>query len=197
VILGMEQVQEDVLKLEQSLGKLPEPIVKPFLIVMSGLPGTGKSYFSRRLTKRLACVRLESDELRKLLFPRPAYTADENQRLFSALYRLTEELLRKNIPVLLDATNLVEHHREQLYHIAERLGAKLILVRVEAPPEVVQERLQTRMTSPQREDSSEADFSVYQRMRRRIQRIRRRHFAVDTSRDITPVLEKIIREVRR
>ncbi len=193
----MEQLQEDMLKLKQSLGELPEPIVKPFLIVMSGLPGTGKSYFSRRLSERLPCARLESDELRKLLFPRPTYTMDESQRLFSALHRLTEELLQKNIPVLLDATNLIERHREQLYHIAEKIGAKLVLVRVEAPPEVVRERLQTRMAIPQREDSSEADFSVYQRMRRRVQRIRRRHFAVDTSRDITPVIEKIVREVRR
>lgn len=192
-----EQVREDVLKLKQGLGELPEPIVKPFLIVMSGLPGTGKSYFSRKLTERLSCVRLESDELRKLLFPRPTYAADENQRLFSALHRLTEELLQRNIPVLLDATNLIERHREQLYHIAERLGAKLILVRVEAPPEVVRQRLEARMSRTDREDSSEADFSVYQRMRRRVQQIRRRHFVVDTSRDITPVLEKIVREVRR
>lgn len=192
-----EQAHEDVLKLKQGLGELPEPIARPFLIVMSGLPGTGKSYFSRRLTERLPCVRLESDELRKMLVERPSYTAEENQRLFSALHRLTEELLEKDIPVLLDATNLIERHREQLYHIAERLGAKLVLVRVEAPPEVVRQRLEARMSNFSREDSSEADFSVYQRMRRKVQRIRRRHFAVDTSRDITPVLEKIVREVRR
>ncbi len=187
----------DAQKLRQSLGELPEPIARPFLIVMSGLPGTGKSYFSRRLTERLPCVRLESDELRKVLFPSPGYSADENQRLFSALHWLIQELLRKNIPVLLDATNLVEHHREQLYCIADRLGAKLVLVRVEAPPEVVRERLQTRMASPHREDNSEADFSVYQRMKQGFHKIRRRHFAVDTSRDITPVLEKIVREARR
>lgn len=190
-----EQIYSDVQRLKESLGELPEPIVKPFLILISGLPGTGKSYFSRRLTERLSCVRLESDELRKTLFPSPGYSAGESKRLFSALHKLIEELLQQNIPVLLDATNLIEHHREKLYHIADRLEVKLILVRVEAPAEVVQERLQAR--SDGQDDSSDADFSIYQRMKQRAQRIRRQHFAVDTSKDISPVIEKIVREAKR
>jgi predicted kinase len=105
--------------------------------------------------------------------------------------------LSKSIPLLLDATNLAEHHRERLYLIANRLQLKLIIVGVEAPPEVVQKRLQARFEHPDPLDMSDADFEVYQRMKSRVQRIRRNHFVVDTSRDITPVIEKIVRQVRR
>jgi hypothetical protein len=45
--------------------------------------------------------------------------------------------------------------------------------------------------------NSDADWSVYQKMKPSVEKIRRNHYAVDTSRDITPVLDKIFREVRR
>jgi len=80
---------------------------------------------------------LVSDTLRKILFPSPQYKESENKRLFSACHVLIEELLKKGMPVIFDATNLLEHHREYLYRAAERAGAKLILVWVEAPTEVV------------------------------------------------------------
>jgi predicted kinase len=101
--------------------------------------------------------------------------------------------LSRGIPVILDATNLSERNREFLYSIAEKQKAKLILVRVEAPPDVVKERLRSRRYDPQ--TKSDADWEVYQRMKSSVDRIRRQHLAVDTSRDITPVIEKIVKEV--
>jgi predicted kinase len=97
----------------------------------------------------------------------------------------------------LDATNLSERYRERLYNIADRLGVKLILVRVEAPPEVVYQRLKVRQEVAIPENKSDADWAVYQRMRATAEGMRRKHYAVDTSRDITPVLDKVVREVRR
>jgi len=47
------------------------------------------------------------------------------------------------------------------------------------------------------EDRSEADWEVYKQMSAAKQRIKRNHLAVDTSRDIEPAIEKILREVRR
>ena len=190
-----EQLLSDVQKLKEALNELPEPVAWPFLIVISGLPGTGKSYFSRRLVERHPCVIIESDVLRKTLFPRPSYSAWESQHLFQALHILIEGLLSKGFPLLLDATNLIEHHRERLYRIADRLGLKLIVVQVEAPVELVQQRLRDRVQGAS-QDKSDADWVVYQRMKPKAQRIRRNYFAVNTARDITPVINKIIRELK-
>jgi len=187
----------DVQRLTEGLGELPEPVVKPTFIAVSGLPGTGKSYFCTKLVERLPFVILESDALRKELFPSPSYSAQESARLFRVLHLITERLLKKGIPLILDATNLSERYREHLYNIADHLDVKLILVRVEAPPEVVYERLKTRREEANPENKSDADWSVYQRMKPRVQKIHRNHYAVDTSRDITPVLDKIVREARR
>ena len=189
------QLVSDVERLSESLGQLPEPVAEPALIVVSGLPGTGKTYFCNRLAERLPSVVLESDVLRKTLFSPPRYSAKESSQLFRAIHQLIQKLLAKGIPLILDATNLSERNREYLYSIADRLDAKLVLVRVEAPPEVVRQRLEARRDKP--ENKSDADWEIYRRMKYSVERIRRNHYAVDTSRDITPVLDKIVKEVTR
>lgn len=187
----------DVQRLTESLGELPEAVAKPSFIVVSGLPGTGKSYFCNQLAQRLPFVILESDTLRKVLFPSPSHSSLESSHLFRAIHLLIEQLLKRGIPLILDATNLSERYREHLYRIADRLGIRLILVRVEAPPGVVQERLKARQDGSNPEDNSDADWTVYQKMKSSVQKIQRNHYAVNTSQDIAPVVDKIVREVRR
>jgi predicted kinase len=191
----VEETASDVKQLVANLGELPEPVARPFLIVVIGLPGTGKSHFCRQLAQRLPAIILESDDLRKALFRSPVYSAAESMRLFRACHLLMERFLGKGVSLIFDATNLSEHNREYLYRIAERLGIKLVLVLVEAPPELVYQRLKERVLSSQ--SSSDADWKVYQRMKPQAQRIRRRHYVVDTSRDVTPVIDKIVREINR
>ena len=102
--------------------------------------------------------------------------------------------MKKGVSLVLDATNLSERHREYLYSIADHLDVQLVLVRVKAPPQVVRGRLEHRLEKPG--NKSDADWAVYQRMRLTAQKIRRKHYAVDTSQDITPVLDKIVKEMR-
>jgi len=188
---------EDVETLRRSLNGLPQPQVRPTLIVVSGLPGTGKSFFCRNLAEKLPFLILASDALRKVLFPTPQYNEQENKRLFSACHVLIEELLRKGIPVIFDATNLLEHHREYLYRAAARAGAKLILVWVEAPPEVVRQRLLARERTVVPQSDSEAGWEVYNKMKPRREKISRNHLVVDTSQDITAAVDKIVRATSR
>ncbi len=193
----MEQSQfaPDVEKLADSLGGFPEPVAKPVLVIVSGLPGTGKSYFCSRLAERLPAIILESDALRKTLFPQPGYSQTESTRLFKAIRLLAERLLKRGLSLILDATNLSERYREYFYSIAERLDVKLVLVSVKAPPLLVKERLAARPGNPQ--EKSDAGWEVYQKMSNSVERITRKHYVADTSRDITPVLDKITREVNR
>lgn len=189
------QLVSDVERLTQSLGQFSDPVAEPTFIVVSGLPGTGKSYFCSKLAERLSFLILESDALRKVLFPSPSYDSEESSRLFRAVHLLIERLLKKGVSLILDATNLSERYREHLYSIVDRLDVKLILVQVEAPPEVVYERLRARRENP--ESKSDAGWEVYQRMKPSVQKICRNYYAVDTSRDITPVLDKIVRAASR
>ena len=123
----------NVERLKAALPYLPPRVARPVLRVVSGPPGSGKSHFSQRLVERVPLLVLESDVLRKTLFPAPTYGPEESAALFDACYTLIDKLLRDRVPVLLDATNLLEQPRERLHDIAERAGAKLLLVSVTGP----------------------------------------------------------------
>lgn len=195
--MEQSQIRQDSARLRESLPPLPDAVVNPAFVVVSGLPGTGKSFFCRKLAEKLPFCVLESDAMRKTLFFSPDYSAEESARLFAACHSLIEWLLKDGMPIIFDATNLSERDREHFYRISDRAGAKLILVRTEAPSTVVYQRLQARKEMPQPEDKSDADWRVYRRMKPKMEKIRRNYFAVDTSRDIAPVIDKIIRAVNR
>lgn len=191
-------ISSDAGRLLQSLvGSLPEPVLRPVLVLVCGLPGTGKSFFSRRLAERAPLAVLESDALRKALVPNPRHTSKESARLFQAIHEVIGLLLGQRVSVLLDATSQAEAHREHLYRLAEQHNAKIIVVLVEAPPEVVHQRLMARGKTPLRQDHSDADWAVYQRMRPRQEPIRHEHTLVDTSGDIEPVVERAAKEIHR
>jgi predicted kinase len=191
------RVEANVRRLVESLGQLPEPEIPTVFIVVSGLPGTGKSYLSRQLAECLSYPILESDALRKQLFPTPTYSAIESSILFRTIHCLIEDLLDKSISLILDATNLTERYRERLYNIAEKRKARLIITRTKAPPEVVRKRLKNRAEKTRNGEKSDADWKVYLKLNATVEKIRRQHLTVDTSKDITPAVEKILREARR
>jgi len=197
MLMGSSQLNRDLLKLKESLGPLPEATANPGFVVVSGLPGTGKTFFCKRLAEKQPFYIIESDALRKVLFPLPDYNPTESARLFAAIHSLIEWLLKNGLPVCFDATNLSEHNREYLYRISDRVGARLILVSVEAPPAVAYQRLQARRTGDIRDSKSDADWEIYRQMKPKAEKIRRNHFVVDTSRDIIPVIDKIVRALNR
>jgi hypothetical protein len=184
----------DVKRLAESLGPLPSSASRPALIVLVGLPGTGKSYFAAGLAQKLEAVILESDALRKALFSPPEYSWQESAYLFRVIHRLIDSLLRQRASVILDATNLTESAREHLYAIAARNSAKAIVVFTTAPPELVHARLNRRVDT--HAGYSDADWTVYRKMAPTVERIRRPHFTADTSNDIGPVIDRVVVESR-
>lgn len=186
---------EDAQRIEESLRPLPPPRSSAALVVVSGLPGSGKSYFCRRLASRHPLARLDSDALRKTLFGQPTHSPEESSRLFAACHYVLDRLLGAGISALLDATNLREVHRRQLYAIAERHAAKLVVVSLRAPATVVEKRLAARARRADPEDLSDAGPDVYERMRSLDEPIARPHIVVDTSADIEPALRAVLREL--
>ena len=190
-------IEQDLELARGALGNLPEPVSRPVLVIVSGLPGSGKSYFSRKLAEKLPSVIVESDVIRKTLFPMPNYGEAESHRVFLVCHHLVYDLLQHGRSVILDATNLEEGNREQLYRIADSVRAKLVIVRVEAPEDVIKERLERRQEGPAPGEHSDAGWEVYRRMRVKVEPIRRQHFVVDTSQEMSPVIGKVLREARR
>ena len=180
--------------LEAEVAQLPPGTIgNPFLIVLTGLPGTGKTYFAGELQKRFSLRVLESDRLRKILVPHPKYTSGESARLFAACHLLIEEYLGQGRLVLFDATNLTEQFRQPLYLIAQRTSASLVLLRFTAPQEIVRQRLADRAAGMHTEGHSDAGWLIYSRMYPHEEPISRQHLNVDSSVSISGALDEVVR----
>tara|TARA_B100000029_G_scaffold452523_2_gene477781 strand:+ start:209 stop:814 length:606 start_codon:yes stop_codon:yes gene_type:complete len=182
---------------ENYIGKLPSNSRQAVLVFLSGLPGSGKSYLSNLISLRIPIIHIESDSIRKILFSNPKYTRIENQQVFQFCHSLIDELLVKSYPVLFDATNLIEEHREYLYGLAARNNAKLKILKVTAPENVIFNRLihRERFLDSDKKNRSDAGWKIYKRMIRLEEPIQRVHSVVDTSNDIDTIAAQMASEI--
>ena len=161
------------------------------LVLLSGLPGTGKTTLARRLVERLDAVHIESDAVRRQLFPEPAYTPEEHAAVFARAEALAADGLSDGRVVVVDATNLTRRDRRRFVRLGERAGG-LVRVRVTAPEAVVRERLRRP-----RVGFSQADEAVYELMLPRAEALDGPNVVVDTWFDTGPSVELIARLVER
>ncbi len=114
-----------------------------FVIWLTGIPASGKSTIARRLAEELKargvdCEVLESDEVRKVLTPKPTYTDEERDWFYSiALVWLAKLLFKHNIAVIIDATGHKRAYRESA---RREFGNKFIEVYVKCSLETAIKR---------------------------------------------------------
>ena len=190
-----DAVNRDVAALRRALqrefGKVSHAATGGALVALCGLPGTGKSHFAAGLARRLPCLVLGSDRLRKILEPRPTYDREEHARVFRAAHALLELLLAQGYRVIFDATNLTERSREPLYDIAARVGVPLVMVQVDAPPRLVRSRLARRSRGEADDTYSDADWRIYCRLYPGQEPVLGPHFDLDSSGNIEAVVEEV------
>lgn len=134
---------------------------------------------------------VQSDKIRKLLFPEPRYTGGESAAVYGWCYNLIAAGLKTGRRIVFDATNLEERGRRRVYDIIDGTRARLIIVWTSAPPSVVQERMLRRHTDREDGDLSDADWSIYLQLRRRADPVRRPHLVVNTTTDLQAIVRKV------
>lgn len=153
------------------------------IIIVLGLPGSGKSYFAERLAKMINAVYINSDRLRKELFPKRTYSDLEKTTVYNAMLKKMVEANAGNKNLVLDATF---HKKETRKLFTEAVDFNLFFIEVYADESIIKERV--KKSRPY----SEADFEIYKQIRQQWEPLGEPHLKLEsTNNNIDLMLLKV------
>ena len=171
------------------------------LIIILGLPGTGKSYLAGELLKSLPNppIHLSTDKIRRTLFDfshhqyvpfgDKLYTQEKRDLVYNALYLVVEILLGQQLSVMVDGTFYAQTKRAPLLRISQQLNQKYFIIKTTCSEDLVKKRIQKRRS--QNDNASDADFDIYLEIKNRFEPIDMPHLEIDTGKDLQIVLKEV------
>lgn len=191
-----------------ALVELAEPRDRPCLLMIGGLPGSGKTTLARRLAEVGNFHVLRSDVIRKELsgvpeeestraeFESGIYTPDWNKRVYRECLRRAETLLWDGQRVIVDASFRKEEFRRLFLDAATRWGVPGWLLLCEAPLPVLQQRVTQR-----KGDASDADADICANAAARWEAVsgatQRSTFTLDTARPISEITMQAMSRLKK
>jgi predicted kinase len=181
--------------------------IGPAVVVVFGLPGTGKSTLARALSRRLGFDLISSDVIRKQLAgisPTSPVTAEYGsgiyregftRRTYLTLLAEAEERLHKRRGVILDATFRHADQRRLAVEAAARAGVRVLFIECCAPVEVALARIAER--ERRGSEISDANAAIYARQLQDFETPdeipEESRLAVDTSADFDRAVAAVMR----
>ena len=132
---------------------------KPLLIIVLGLPGTGKSTFAKALAKKIKAAHLNTDKIRARLGLRGKYDQETKSMIYQQMLSLARMKLKDNHQVIIDGTFSSNEWRKKILGLADEFSCMISWFVMEADEAIIQERISKKR------QYSEADFSVYKKVR--------------------------------
>ena len=140
---------------------------KQLLVMLYGLPGSGKSFFSRQTAELLNIPVISSNRIRYELFEKPTYSKEEQQIVFNLMMMMLDEYAKAGLSVILDVSLNRMMDRKALREFAKKQGLATVLVWIQSDAETCYARAKHR-------DGRKADDK----------------FSVDMARDLFDAVEK-------
>ncbi|MFW5644326.1 MAG: AAA family ATPase [Bacteroidota bacterium] len=129
------------------------------IVLVFGLPASGKSWFARQFAEKLKASYLNTDMIRVQLGKTGQYDKDSKQEIYDELKNLAIRNLKNKKDIIIDGTFHKKERREDFFNLADENNTQIYLVEIKASESKVRERLKKR------KGYSEADFEVYRQLK--------------------------------
>jgi aminoglycoside phosphotransferase family enzyme/predicted kinase len=142
----------------------------PFILIMHGVSGSGKSWYAGQLAEKLGAIQLRSDIERKRLYGYQAeaktgsgiqsgiYSLAASDKTYAHLADLTGSVIAGGLPVIVDAAFLKLGERQRFQRLAKSLGVPFGVLHMEADEPTLIARIERRQQVGA--DPSEAGIAV-------------------------------------
>ncbi|MBI3413642.1 MAG: AAA family ATPase [Candidatus Aenigmarchaeota archaeon] len=162
------------------------------LIMVCGLPGTGKTTISKALSQTIGATLLRTDVIRKEMLSENTYTEKERDSVYGNMFVVADEKLRNGEDCILDGTFYKKSLRDEAKGVADKNKSEFHIVECVLHENAVKSRINAR-----KGDESEADFKVYKFVKKTFEPITENHITIDTSKDTKECMDKIMKEIKR
>lgn len=163
------------------------------LIIVCGLPGTGKTTLAKKIADETKSFLLNTDIIRKKMIYEPKYTEEEKSLVYKLLFEMAEKFLMTGKNVVLDGTFYKKDLRERAKEIAKKTKNKFRMVEVRCDEKIVRKGMKERS---KKESVSDADFEVYKKIKKQFEPIKERHMILDTTKGFNQAIQKFRERVR-
>lgn len=156
------------------------------IIMVFGLPGSGKSFFAAHFANMIQADYVNSDRLRKQLFAKRSYSDSEKAAVYDEMLSRMRKACREEKNMVLDATFHKAKTRDQFLYDESHAG-NIYCIEVVAEESLIRERL--KKIRP----DSEADYTVYRLIRDQWEPMERPHLVLPSTNDnLDKMLQKAL-----
>ncbi len=183
---------------------------KPFLVMIYGLTGGGKSTLACELNRRLGLSIISSDATRKVLagfsgrqdtlaYGAGIYSPSMTEKTYAKMTEETEKLILKGEGAILDATFQRRAHRKSILDLAAKHKVPVAMIHCRSTEKLIQKRLAKRAAEGR--DLSDGRWEIYLLQKAAFDPIEEGHpeicLSVDTEASLSTQTKKVERFLRR
>jgi predicted kinase len=174
--------------------------VKPeMLVIMAGLPGSGKSTIARQLARMLPALILDKDAVRAGLFPPQEieYSTRQDDFVVGIMLQIVRFYFQKDAErtLILDGRPFIRRYQvEMVTGFADKYGQPVRLIACTCSEDVARQRLE-RAAASGSHVAANRDFSLYQHLKIVQEPYDYPHLRVDTGRDLNACVQECLRYI--
>jgi len=170
------------------------------IIILAGLPGTGKSTLAREIAQRIGATIFDKDSIRAALFA-PVdieYSTSQDDFVVGIMMQTAGYLLHRgrSRPIILDGRPFSKRYQlEQVIRFARQIEEPWLILECVCSDETARVRLEQGAYS-QTHPAMNRDFNLYLRVKQQFEEIQYEKTIIDTDQPLATCVEQSLNALR-